>query len=132
MPRMTAPIRLGVIRSPRKNGARTIVQAGIVNSSANTVASGSSSRLQAHRYWDPKWTVLRSRCRPMRCVLTVCRSSGRTAMTASMIASPTEERMVRISTMLNALARPRTAIAITENDSNAPVIQPTTTRSWRG
>jgi hypothetical protein len=35
------------MRSPRKIAASSMVQAGIVNSSANTVASGNGSRLIA-------------------------------------------------------------------------------------
>ncbi len=129
---MTAPMRLGVMRSPRKNGASRMVQAGMVNSSANTVASGNSSTLHAQRYCEPKWMLLRNRCRPKRLVLTACRSSGRTAMIASTIRIPTAARIVSISTTLNDPDSPRIAIAMTENDSSVPVIQATTTRSWRG
>ncbi len=48
---MIAPIRLGVSRSPRKIAARMPVQAGAVNSSANTVASGSNISPFAHANW---------------------------------------------------------------------------------
>ena len=53
-PSTTAPIRLAVMRSPSTGSASSSVQAGTVNSSANTVASGSSSRLVAQRYCEPR------------------------------------------------------------------------------
>ena len=81
-----------------------MVQAGIVNSSANTVASGSSVTLSAQRYCAPKWLVLRATCRPMRESVTPCRRAGRARPAASTMASPQAERIVRISKMLE---RPR-------------------------
>ncbi len=53
-PSTTAPIRLFVMRSPRIGTASSRVQAGAVNSSANTVASGSSRRLFAHSVCAPR------------------------------------------------------------------------------
>ena len=53
-PSTTAPIRLAVIRSPKTGTASSNVHAGVVNSSANTVANGSSRRLIAQRYCPPR------------------------------------------------------------------------------
>src|SRR5262249_25681313 len=55
-PSTTAPIRLAVMRSPSTGSASRSAQAGAVNSSANTVASGRSRRLFAQRYCAPRWT----------------------------------------------------------------------------
>ena len=44
--------RLGVSRSCRNQTASSAVHAGIVNSSANTMASGSMVRLRAHENCD--------------------------------------------------------------------------------
>src|SRR5712672_2651483 len=123
---MTAPTRLLVMCSPRKKGARRMVQAGIVNSSANTVASGSKRRLDAQRYWEVKWIELRKRCKPRRRSPRVRPSSGRKPHTQPMIARPIAARDVSISMMVSAPARLRIEIAITQNDSSVPVIQRTT------
>ena len=53
-PSTTTPMRLGVIFSPRKNTAMKASQIGMVNSSANTVASGSNVRLSAQTYCEAK------------------------------------------------------------------------------
>ena len=53
-PSTTAPMRLAVKRSPSTGTASSSGQAGAVNSSANTVASGNSSRLVAHTYCDAR------------------------------------------------------------------------------
>ena len=49
-PNTTTPARLGVIRSFSSQTASSAVQAGMVNSSANTVASGSIVMLTAQAY----------------------------------------------------------------------------------
>ena len=49
-PNTTTPRRLGVSRSPSSQTASSAVQAGMVNSSANTMASGSKVSDNAHTY----------------------------------------------------------------------------------
>ena len=51
-PSTTTPRRLGVIFSCSSQTASSAVQAGMVNSSANTMASGSIVRLSAQAYCE--------------------------------------------------------------------------------
>jgi hypothetical protein len=55
-------MRLKVIRSPRKMGASRQIQAGEVNSSANTVASGSTRTPIVQPYWAARWIAARAPC----------------------------------------------------------------------
>src|SRR5262245_54081433 len=51
-PSTTTPARLKVMRSCKNHTASSAVHAGMVNSSANTMASGSIVRLSAHENCD--------------------------------------------------------------------------------
>src|SRR5262249_23106817 len=53
-PRITAPMRLGVNRSESNHTASNAVHAGVMNSSAKTVANGNSVNAVAQQYWPPK------------------------------------------------------------------------------
>src|SRR5215470_13376362 len=114
------------MRSPSTGIASSSAQAGVVNSSANTVASGSSSRLIAHRYCPPRCTVLRKMCSGICRLKIVARRSARAAARASMTIRPRPARTARISMTLSVPARKRIDTAIAENDSSAPVIHRTT------
>ena len=60
-PSTTLPARLLVMRSPRISAASSATQAGVVNSSENTVANGSSVTASAQLNWPTKCVVLRAR-----------------------------------------------------------------------
>ena len=121
-------MRLCVMRSPRKSGASSMVQAGIVNSSANTVASGSSSRLDAHRYCAPKWMLLRSdvQARGGGALIVVPQLRAQRHERADDQQARRPRAPTRISMMLSVADSSRIDTAIAENDSSVPVIQRTT------
>src|SRR5258705_9427529 len=131
-PKMTAPIRVGVRRSPRKMAASSAVQAGMVSSSANTVASGSKVSLVAQAICEAKCTLLRARCRPMCRLLTARMRSGRARPIASRMTTPIALRSARISRMPSTCDNSRIETAIAEKDSRVPVIHSTTGISWAG
>jgi hypothetical protein len=60
-PSTTEPMRLTVARSPRKNTASTPAHTGIMNSMANTVASGSVITANDQPIVAPKCVPLRTR-----------------------------------------------------------------------
>src|SRR3984957_9886252 len=97
----------------------------MVNSSANTVASGNSVRLTAHRYCPAKWQQLRIKCRPARRRVMAPNSAGWVAPNASNIASPPKLRIARISMMCRRTESTRTDTAMAENDTRAPTIHRT-------
>ena len=112
------PMRLRVNFSPRIGTASSSVQAGAVNSRANTVASGRSKMLLAHIICPARWTRLRNTFNPGRRVRIASRSVGMTASIASMVTRPVPDRTARISGIVRLLASTRTATAISENASN--------------
>ena len=59
--------RGAVMRSPRNSTASSVTQAGMMNSSANTVANGSIVIAIVQQICDPKCTTLRATCSRMRC-----------------------------------------------------------------
>src|SRR5262252_1634734 len=102
----------------------------MVNSSANTVASGSSVTPVAHRNCAPKWIALRMKCNTRRRVVRARMSAGFNAPNTSSKARPPPLRMASISSMCSFADSIRIDTAIAENDSSAPVIHKTTrTRS---
>ena len=129
-PSTTAPIRLTVSGSRKNHAASSASQAGLVNSSANTVASGRSVMLNAQAYCAAKCTLLRSACIPMRRGRSEARSACRTQASAKRIVSPAALRIARISNTLNVRASARIDTAMTENDSSTPLIHSTTRPMW--
>src|SRR5216684_62487 len=129
-PSTTAPARLVVMRSRSSHAASKASQAGLVNSSANTVASGSKVMLSAQAYCAAKCTLLRSACVPMRRGNNEARSAGRAQASANRIARPAALRSARISNTLNVRASARIDTAMTENDSSTPLIHSMTRPMW--
>ena len=119
--------RGSVMRSRRNSAASSAVQAGMVNSSANTVANGSSVTAQRPAKLPTKCVVLRARCKP---------HAARRELAPQLRAqrdqrqqheqTPTPQRIDRISNMLSCSPSSRIDSAMTENESSAPVIQRTT------
>src|SRR5882762_3326567 len=104
----------------------------MVNSRANTVASGSSVMPMAHRNCEPKWMVLRVTCNARRRAESARMCAGLNAPTASRIANPPPLRIASISMMRSVPESARIDTAMAENDNSAPVIHRTTrTRSRR-
>jgi hypothetical protein len=103
--------RVRVRRSPSSITARSATQIGAVNSSANTVASGSSVIASAQMIWPTKCTLLRTRCRPIRREVRPRPIFGRTAMSARSTASPPALRTDMISNTLRFIISARTARA---------------------
>ena len=125
-PRTTAPIRLGVSRSESSQTASKAVHAGVINSSAKTVANGNSVNAVAQQYCAPKWITLRSKFSGIRRGRTSGRRSARVPKSVSIINRPTPLRMLRISKMFSLPASMRIDTAIAENERSVPVIQKTT------
>ena len=73
---MTLPSRLLVIRSPSTMAASSATQAGVVNSSANTVANGRSVTASDQLYWPKKCVMLRAKWNFMKRGATCGRSSA--------------------------------------------------------
>ena len=124
------PARLLVMRSPSIGMASSATQAGMVNSSENTVANGSSVTASVHRKVPTKWMLLRARCRPMRLKASSLRSSALAAIRINRTIRPKPERIDRISNVVRYWDRARTATALAEKESSAPVIQSTTRPSF--
>src|SRR5258707_12375660 len=98
----------------------------MVNSRANTVASGSSVMPMANRNCEPKWMVLRVTCNATRRAETARMCAGLSAPSASRIANPPPLRIASISMMRSVPASARIDTAMAENDNSAPVIHRTT------
>jgi len=73
-----------------------------------------------------RWVALRQTCIGIRRVDTSCRNLGCISIRSSMNSSPNPERTDRISNVVRCLDSPRTATALIENETSAPVIQSTT------
>ena len=118
-PRTTATRRPLVIVSLRSGIASSATQAGVVNSSAKTVASGRSVRPKAHPSVAAKWITLRARWSLKRRGFSPGRSSGLTSARASRIRTPAALRTASISKIENVGARARTAMAVAEKDEES-------------
>src|ERR1043166_1143582 len=116
------PTRLAGMRSRNASTAKSATHAGIVNSRANTVASGSRATETVHPICEAKCKVLRSACRRRRRSERSYRSEGRAANSASMTATPNALRTPFISNALNTPARARTESATVVNERSVPLI----------
>ena len=99
-----------------------MVQAGAVNSSANTVASG-SRECSAPTASGAEMDDVAEEMQPQRRVRIARRRIGMHRQDREDDSKPVPLRTARISKMLSAPASTRIATAISENDSSAPVIQ---------
>src|ERR1043166_812591 len=122
-PSTIEPARLSVRRSPRISTASSPAHTGIMNSIANTVASGSTITALAQHRLAAKCVPLRTKCTNGRRSTRWANSVGCGSMTARSSASPPMLRTINSSNRLRTPPSWRTEIAISENDNSVPVIQ---------
>ena len=120
-------MRLVVMRSPSNSAASSATQAGMVNSSANTVANGSSVTASAQQILpDEMDGVAREmQAHAARRELAAQRRLRRDQRQQDQQAEARADRQ-DFEGVERARPSARIASALTENDSSAPVIQKTT------